>query len=385
MRVESSVDTHIEVKVFRGPMCESRHRVVAVVTTPSGQPVATAGDPALRAFWRSSAKPFQALPVVNAALQQGVPLSGPEISVICASHAAEPGHVSQVRAILDRFDIPEEALRCGAHPPMHAESARELAARGEEPRPIHCNCSGKHAGMLVLARLMGAPLEGYLSREHPVQRAIAAAVAAMTGVPEPELIWGVDGCGAPVMGLSVQAMATAFARLASPEAAGAYADAAVHVVQAMQAHPFYVSGTGRICTRLMETLAPAVVAKGGAEGVYCVGLPELKLGVALKVVDGAARATESSITEVLNALGVIEPRQRAALEPFFRPVVRNNAGEPVGHMEASLPEGFRQALAACGASSASASSASASPTSASPAPAPPAPPAASGERGQQCG
>jgi len=140
----------------------------------------------------------------------------------------------------------------------------------------------------------------------------------------------------------------------------------------------------------------AVTPLGAAEGSprrvtrHCiatpaVGLPELKLGVALKVVDGAARATESSITEVLNALGVIEPRQRAALEPFFRPVVRNNAGEPVGHMEASLPEGFRQALAACGASSASASSASASPTSASPAPAPPAPPAASGERGQQCG
>lgn len=336
----------IQVTVSRGDLVESVHLVDAVVVDREGAILASAGDARRVTYWRSSAKPFQALPTVRKAAQASRPLQDAEISVMCGSHAGEPAHVEQVAALLARFGLDESHLRCGAHPPLHDPSAKALWQAGEEPRRIHCNCSGKHAGMLVHAQLIGADLATYLEQHHPVQQAILETVSLFSGVPQQEIVLSIDGCGAPVFGLPLHAMGRAYANLVAPgdEVDAATQQGAATVVSSMQQKPFFVAGTGRICTRLMEVLAPRVVAKGGAEGVYCAGLPEKGWGIALKVHDGAGRATGPAIIEILAALGLIGEEAAQNLEEHRRPVVTNHAGVTVGQIEARLAPGFEARL-----------------------------------------
>jgi len=345
----------IRVVVTRGDLVESVHRVDAVVADTQGKALAACGQADLVTYWRSSAKPFQALPLIRKALAEGVGFSDEEVAIMCASHAGEPEHVALVARLLERFGLSEEHLACGAHPPLHEPSAVQLWRAGKSPGRIHSNCSGKHTGMLIHAKLIGADLSSYLDPSHPVQQAIIATVEAFAGVPRDEIKISIDGCGAPVFGLSLLGMATAYARLSAPGGIfdEATSRAAERIVQAMQAKPFFVAGTGRLCTALMETLGPAVVAKGGAEGVYCVGLPQRGWGIALKVRDGAARATGPAIIEILAALGVVEAQAAAALEEHRTPVVRNVAGRPVGRIRAELPRDFEEQLRVLGENAAS--------------------------------
>lgn len=342
----------IRVVVTRGQLVESVHLVDAAVVDRRGEVLAAGGQADLVTYWRSSAKPFQALPLVRRALDQDIELSDDEVAVMCASHAGEPAHVETVSRLLARFGLREQHLGCGAHPPLHEPSAIALWQAGETPRAIHSNCSGKHAGMLVHAKLLEADLASYLDPEHPVQRAILDAVAAFTGIAKERMVVSVDGCGAPVFGLPLTGMATAYARLASPDGLfdAATSAAATRIARSMQERPFFVSGTGRLCTCLMEQLRPAVVAKGGAEGVYCAGLPERGWGIALKVRDGAARATGPAIVEILAALGIVDERAGEALAAFRSPVVRNVAGRPVGRIRAELDGGFEAELRRLGES-----------------------------------
>lgn len=336
----------IKVTVTRGDLVESVHWVDAAVADADGNVLVAAGRPEAVTYWRSSAKPFQALPLVRRVLDGPDALAEEEIAVMCASHSGEEEHVRLVSSILVRFGLSESHLRCGAHPPHHEPSARNLWRAGESPRPIHNNCSGKHAGMLVHAKLLGADLDSYLDPGHPVQRLIIETVSAFSGIPVGDIGVGVDGCGAPVFALPLSGMATAYARLAAPEGRvdEASARAARIVAASMRQNPFFVAGTRRLCTALMEALAPQVVAKGGAEGVYCVGLLEKGWGVALKVRDGAARATGPAIIEILAGLGMLSRQAEVDLEEYRRPVVRNVAGREVGLIRAELPESFAERL-----------------------------------------
>lgn len=336
----------IRVTVTRGDLVESVHLVDAVVVDGAGKVLAAAGRPESVTYWRSSAKPFQALPLVRRLVDSSLELAEEEVAVMCASHSGEDAHVQQVEGLLERFGLDESYLRCGAHPPLHEPSAQSLWRAGQAPRPIHSNCSGKHSGMLVHAKLMGAELSTYLDPDHPVQQAILEVVAAFSGHPADQIGLSVDGCGAPVFALPLTAMATAYARLAAPEDYfdEQTAQAARTVVSSMQRQPFFVAGSGRLCNALMEALAPSVVAKGGAEGVYCVGLPAKGWGVALKVRDGAARGTGPSIIEIIAALGLLHSPAEEALAGHRYPVVRNVAGLTVGQVKAELSVGFYERL-----------------------------------------
>lgn len=335
----------IEVLVYRGDMIESRHTVHAVICDPLGNTIAHAGQPGMCTYWRSSAKPIQALSFVAAGGAQAFGLGPADIAVICASHDGEPFHVKQVEHILQAAGFDEAALKCGVHPPLHGPSARALAERGEAPRAVHNNCSGKHAGMLAYTKLIGADPATYLDPSHPVQQRILATVEEFTGVERARIGIGVDGCGVPVFGLPLTAMATAFARLASGEGIDrAYVDPARSVVVAMQAHPEMVAGTEGICTHLMARLAPAIVAKGGAEGVYCIGHTTSKWGLAVKVEDGASRARPPAVVEILHGLMAIGPEEERALDGHRRPIIRNHAETVVGRLEARLPQDFKDAL-----------------------------------------
>lgn len=334
-KVQSQVPP-IQVEVRRGAIVESRHEVIAAVVDADGRLVAHAGDPNLLTYWRSAAKPIQALPAISAALTRGIPLADAEIAVMCASHSGEPMHVEAVRALLAKAGATEADLLCGTHPPLHEPSAKALADQDQPPSALHNNCSGKHAGMLLLRRLMGGDTTTYLDPASRVQAHILQAIAEWTGVPASDIPLGIDGCGVPVFGLPLRAMAQAYARLVHDRA-----DSVQRTVQAMQARPELVAGTGRLDTVTMTALRPGVVCKGGAEAVWCLGLTELGWGVALKVLDGASRAVAPAGLEVLGALGFSAVFETSSLVERCRPKLHNHAGTYVGEIRAHLPAAWQ--------------------------------------------
>jgi len=323
-----------QVHVVRGDLVESRHEIALAVADRHGEVRWQAGtDPGLTTYFRSSAKPFQALAAVEAGVLEAFAFGDRELAVMCASHSGTAAHTAVVASMLERIGLGVDALQCGVHPPLHEPSARALREAGSPFSALHSNCSGKHTGMLSFARHLGADVATYRLPTHPIQVRIKRTVSEMTGVPEAHIAVGVDGCGAPVFGVPVTAMATAFARLADPvDLPPRRQEAIARVVRAMTTYPDLVAGPERFDTVVMETTRGRVVSKAGAEGVQCMALPELGLGVALKVLDGNGRATGPAAMEALVSLGVLSEAERAALAPYHQPPVRNVAGAVVGEI-----------------------------------------------------
>jgi L-asparaginase II len=326
------------VEVVRGGTDESRHRVSVAVCDASGRTVARIGRPDPVTFYRSAAKPLQALPLVEDGVVERFGLTPEELAVCCASHEGEARHVAGARSILRKAGAGEDLLRCGPHAPYSAAAAAALVTRGEAPAPIHNNCSGKHAGMIALAMARGWDPTDYHEAAHPVQRRMIDEVVRWSGQPRDQIPTGVDGCGVVCFAVPLSAMAMSFAAFASAAAAG---EPATEVVQAMTRHPFMVGGTGRTCTDVMAAGAGRVFVKLGAEGVYGGGLPDRGLGFAIKVEDGGRRAVEVALVRVLECLDVFSGDAVRALSPHGRPQVRNTRGEVVGEIRPAfdLPVG----------------------------------------------
>jgi L-asparaginase II len=308
----------------RGAVVESYHRGRIAVCSPAGEVLDSVGDPEGYVYARSSAKPFQALPLILTGTARDLGLTGEELAVACASHNAEDAHLDAARSILEKAGLPESVLQSGAHPPMYAPAAAELARKGEEPRPIHGNCSGKHAGMLAVCAHEGWETATYRDPDHPLQRMILGLVCEVCGLAPDEVLLGGDGCGVPAFAMPLKNLATGFARVATGESLEKdLADAARTVRDAMRAHPFLVAGTGRLDTDLMR--ATNLVTKMGAEGVFGVGSPD-GWGMALKVSDGAGRAVRPAVLGALTRRGV----DAAAVGV---PPVRDLHGAVVGEFE----------------------------------------------------
>ncbi len=324
------------VHASRGELVEAVHRGVIAVVDASGAVRAEVGDPAHQVtFWRSAAKPFQALPVVSSGAAEHFGFSSEELALLSGSHSGETVHVSLVAKALERIGCTPDDLICGAHPPLDPAASAELRERGIAPAVLHSNCSGKHTGMLALARHLGVPTAGYESPEHPVQRRILEAVARFAGLPADAIVVGVDGCGVPCFGTDVLHLALAFARLMDPAAIGEPdAGAARTIRDAMIAHPHIVAGTNRLDTDLMRAGRGELLAKGGASGVMCVGTAG-GLGLAVKIEDGAdtaaGRPSGVAAIETLRQLGALDGEQRASLAGHALPVIRTISGRAVGH------------------------------------------------------
>ncbi|MDO4262858.1 MAG: asparaginase [Deinococcus sp.] len=322
-----------EVTFQRGGLAESRHEVHLAVVDPAGQVLAACGDPALLTFPRSASKPVQALPLALAAPE--LPLD--ELAIACASHAGTPTHLAAVEKLLARSGSTVADLRCGAHPPFDPQAAAELIRRGAAPTPLHHNCSGKHAGMLLACVQRGWPREGYTEPEHPLQRRILELHAELADVPLNAIHAGTDGCSVPALALPLHGMARIFARLAAAEPQGDELDAALsRIFAAMTAHPDLVAGPGRLDTDLMP-LVPGLVTKMGAEAFYGLGLresPHGPLGVAFKVLDGGERARPYAALAVLEALGMLLTPELSALAPQQQ---RNWAGRVACEVAVKLP------------------------------------------------
>lgn len=318
---------------MRGGIVESRHLVHVAVCDADGRLAASCGAPDLEVFYRSAAKPLQALPLVEEGVVERLGLSRSELAACCASHEGEPPHLEAARSILAKAGLDEGALRCGPDGPFSRAEAQALARRGEAPGRIHNNCSGKHAGMLALAVASGWDAEGYHLVSHPVQKRMLAEIARWSHVPAARIGVAVDGCGVSCFSVPLKDMAASFARFAAAAADGA---APSRVVEAMVEEPFMVGGTGRACTEVMRRTGARAFVKLGAEGVYGGGLPAQRLGFAIKVADGGRRAVELALVEVLHALGALDAEDMDALARWSRPEVRNTRGEVVGEVRSSL-------------------------------------------------
>lgn len=319
------------VESVRSGLVESVHPVAAVACDRSGTVVATAGDHSRPVWWRSAAKPFQAIPLVEDGAADALGLDQEELALACASHSSEPRHREIAERMLARAGVTEAALACGPHPPLGAAAQQELLRGGAQPGPVWSNCSGKHAGMLLLAVHHGWPTDGYERAGHPVQDRIVRSVLEWSGADADELRLGVDGCTAVCFALPLARMATAYARLGA-----GITPAAVRVRDAMLAQPGLVAGDGRPCTEVMEAWPGEIIAKVGAEGVYSAALPRLGIGLAVKVASGDARAAPLALVATVRRLlarlapGMAEEFPAARLDRYVTPEIRNTRNAVTG-------------------------------------------------------
>ncbi len=323
-------------RVLRGGRTESIHRGDVAVVDEEGRLIASAGDPERPVYVRSAAKPFQAMPLLESGGERAFDLDSAAIALMCASHGGEPRHVRMARRLLRKGKYRIEDLVCGAHPPMHAPSARRLIARGEQPSPLHNNCSGKHAGLLLACRLDGYDAAEYFRPEHPLQRRVRDVLSQMSDVPADQIAIAVDGCSLPVFRLPLSALARAYARLVARPAPGLpRADFAVRrrITRAMWESPEMVAGQGRFTTDLLRAGVGRWIGKEGAEGVYAMGVAATAgaaLGIAFKVEDGAVRPRDAISLDILERLGKLPRGAAAVLKTYRRPAVRSVRGDIVG-------------------------------------------------------
>ncbi len=318
------------VEVTRGGIVESCHRGAFAVVTAEGELVASAGDVSRPVFPRSAIKAIQALAMVEAGAADRFGFSDSELALACASHGGEPEHVATCRTMLTKIGLTEDDLECGVHRPSSSQAARDLIVDGRSPTPLHNNCSGKHAGMLALARHLGAPTRGYTEPGHPVQQAIAGVLSDLCDYPIATATRGVDGSTVPTWAVPLENLALGFARLAVQGGFDeARAAAARRLIAAAAAHPFHIAGTGRFCTEVMQSV-PRAFVKTGAEGVFCGAVPHAGLGIALKCDDGHTRASESMMAAVLARFGGFSDEERTRLEAFAGRALTNHRGRHVG-------------------------------------------------------
>jgi L-asparaginase II len=299
------------VGVFRGDRVESVHAVAACVCDTSGEVKFALGTIDVPVFLRSSWKPVFAAALVESGLIERFGLTPKELAVVAGSHAGEPGHVAAVRSILEKSGVPESALRCG-----------------EPGRAILHNCSGKHAGLLAFARMRGESLADYLDPAHPAQAALRSYCERLNRETISPDATAIDGCGFPVYAVTLRTAAAAFARLASGESEP------LRVVRdAMRREPWYVAGTDRFDTDVMRETG-AIVAKGGAEGVFLAGDTRTGRGFALKVIDGNSRAVAPAAVALFRRVDALYGREFEAVRRYAEPMLRNVSGTVIGSIRA---------------------------------------------------
>jgi L-asparaginase II len=315
----------MRVELRRGDQTETVHRVHVAVVDAAGALVARAGDPGLVTFWRSAAKPFQALPLVMDGAAERFDVTEVELALCCASHSSEPGQVELVRAFLRKIGCSEDDLRCGPHTPLAEHIAKDYQSRGVRLTPVFSNCSGKHTGMLALARHHGWPTADYHRLAHPVQQRCLEVVSGWTKMAPDQIGTAVDGCGVVCYALPLRNMALAYARLGTGEEGAG--KGASRIVSAMLRHPELIAGERRPCTEMMTAFPGRVITKVGAEGVYCALLVQERLGVALKVEDGHGPAAALAIARTLEELSLRPQPDSLSARP-----IHNTRGEPVGEL-----------------------------------------------------
>jgi L-asparaginase II len=322
-------------ETLRGNWVENRHRGAYAVVDADGTIIASSGDIERPIFPRSAIKSMQALPIFMRHADQRFQHSEEELALACASHHGEDAHVTRVGEFLERMGLSVADLECGAHAPTNAAARESLRMRRTEPSALHNNCSGKHSGMLSVALAMGLPTQGYVDREHWVQREVRNAVETVIGEPLSEDRCGTDGCSIPTYAAPLRAFAFGFARMATgrglPEEVGV---AAKRLFDAATRHPHLVAGTGHPDTQIMAAFGGRVMQKVGAEGVQCGAIRDKGWGYALKCDDGNIVASQVMLASLLLRIADPDGPQRQLLEGLAEQPIRSVRGAVVGQVRA---------------------------------------------------
>lgn len=297
----------ILIEVTRGGIVESRHRGSLVVVDTNGDIRFSLGEAERPVFPRSAMKALQAVASFETGAIDKYNLSNAEIAIACASHGGEVDHVTTAKSILSKAGLGGDDLECGAHWPSHEASAHDLARKTTAQCALHNNCSGKHVAMLASAAAQDISTSGYVNPDHPVQKRVKSVIESFCQTNLNSAPMGIDGCSVPNWAVPLDRLAYGFARFSTGEGLEPErAKLCRKIRSAVAEFPFMVAGSGRFCTRVMEQLGEKAFIKTGAEGVFCASLPELGLGIALKIDDGASRGSEVVMAHLLQKLGVVE-------------------------------------------------------------------------------
>ena len=317
------------VEIWRGGLLESVHQGHAVVCDDSGQIVESWGDPDAIIFPRSSSKMFQALPLIESGAAKAFNLTERQLALSCASHQGATIHTDPVNAWLEALELTDDDFRCGPQTPNDPPARDALTRAHAKPCQVHNNCSGKHAGFLTLNKHLGGASD-YELIDHPVQQACRAAFEEVTD--ETSAGHGIDGCSAPNFATSVHGFARGLAFFASAhDRSDTRSKAAAQLAQAMATYPELVAGETRACTELMRAMNHKVALKTGAEAVFAAIIPEKKMSIALKITDGATRASECAVAAILVKLGVLDAHHPATIKRM-NPEIKNWRGTVTGFM-----------------------------------------------------
>lgn len=326
------------VEVLRGGVVESVHRGAVAVYDGDGHLVMEIGDTARPVFPRSAVKAIQALPLVESGAADAYGFGDRELALACASHSGEPAHAELAASMLARAGLDETALECGAHWPTSQAATIELARSGRTASALHNNCSGKHSGFLCTCRHAGLAHEGYVSAGHKFQQMIAETMSEVTGAAHGAENRGTDGCSIPTYAIPLDSLARGFARMVTGKGLPPRrAAAAKRLMTACMAEPFYVAGSGRACTKLMEAAPGRIFVKTGAEGVFCAAVPEKGLGIAVKCDDGAGRAAEAVVSQLLAGLFSDEADLAGKIATVGNHEMKNWNGIEVGSVRPAGP------------------------------------------------
>lgn len=338
------------VELTRGGIVESIHLGALAAVDSDGILLAAFGNSDMVSFPRSSMKPFQALPLVENGGMEAFGLTDEELAIICASHAGTNEHVRVLKSIHQKVGLQLSDLQCGVHWPIDKETTFQMRLLGETPDSYRHNCSGKHSGMLTQAKLLEQSLDDYLTPVHLVQQNIRRAVSSMCGIHRDDMIFGVDGCSAPVYAMPLSSFAWAIARLVDPVNLDEERQIACQrITSAMIAYPEMVAGPGQLDSVLMQVMNGKVIAKGGAEGYQLIGVMpgaiaenSKGIGIAFKIADGdpSRRATQRVVVEMLKALGFEAEMASEAFASFNQPILRNFRGIEIGNIRLARPIQF---------------------------------------------
>jgi L-asparaginase II len=328
-------------EVTRGDVVESVHRGVVVVVDLEGRLVASAGNVDQLAYFRSAAKPFQAIPVVESGAAEAFGFTEREVALSCSSHDSTPDHQRGVALMLEKAGVHEDDLRCGISPIADEQEQARSVLGLVWPSQVQCECSGEHAGMLAACKQLDYPLDTYVERDHPLQRRILEIVATVLGMDEDEVILGTDGCSLPTFAAPLRRFAFAYATLACPQQSPVKNDTRLveaidRMREAMVAHPVMIGNEGVLDTEIMQATGGRIVAKLGAEGLLCLAVPERGWGIAIASDDGMQRGLGPAAIGVLEQLDLADDRALSPLREQFASSVPSFKGEPVGGIRPAL-------------------------------------------------
>ena len=338
MPIHSCVQSNnpIAIELTRGGIAECTYRASVAIVDTTGKVVRHYGDIESPIYPRSAVKLLQATPMVESTAHEHYKLSPQEIAITCASHSGESEHAHTAQCILHKIGLDEPDLECGCQDTSYKPYYKEMIARNEPFTQLHNNCSGKHSGMLTLNQYRGWNNKGYIQQDHPVQQAILGTMEMMYGIDMSHAPVDVDGCSAPTWAVPLKNVAYAFAQIADPSVLPTEKEHAVRCLRdSVMEHPYYIGGTNRFDTVLMETLKGKIFAKSGADGVYTVALPDYGLGIAVKVDCGTALARTVITTNILEQIGVLDtlsPQDKMKLEKYRQPIMKNRRDIQFGTM-----------------------------------------------------